>query len=126
MIALRQERSIPSKKLLARLLMKGQGIAGADRLSLAAPFAGLSDHILLKRVQDGFETGALGTLLATLEVGHLRIAGLDRNDCVAKTAVAARLRGYDVARLTKAVLPADLEAAPVTFKRLAKAGVPLG
>ncbi|MEL7177955.1 MAG: isochorismatase family protein [Pseudomonadota bacterium] len=124
-LALRQERSIPSKKLLARLLMKWQGIAGADRLSLAASFAGLSDHILLKRVQDGVETGAFCTLLTTLEVGHLRIAGLDCNDCVAKTTFAARLRGYDVARPTKAVLSTDLEAASVTFKRLAKAGVPL-
>ena len=78
-IALRQAWPIPSTKRLARLLIKGQGIAG-----------------------------------------------LDDTYYMVKTAVAARLRGYDVARLTKAVLPADLEAAPVTFKRLAKAGVPLG
>ncbi|WP_136442250.1 cysteine hydrolase family protein [Pacificoceanicola onchidii] len=95
-IALRQEWSIPSTKILARLTMKGQALEGTDGTELAPPFAPLPDHVLVKRVQDGFETGALDTLLARLDVGALRLVGLDLNYCVLKTALAARNRGYHV------------------------------
>lgn len=103
-VALRHEWSIPSTKLLARLTMKGQAIAGTSGTEIARPFAGLADHELLKRVQDGFESGELDALFADADVGHVRIVGLDYNFCVQKTALAARNRGYDVRAVTAATL----------------------
>lgn len=95
-VAVRQEWSIPSTKAVARLTMKGQAIAGSAGTELAAPFSNIADHVLVKRVQDAFETGALDALFAKRGVGKLRIVGLDLNYCVLKTALAARHRGYDV------------------------------
>ncbi len=95
-IALRQEWSIPSTKALARLAMKGQAIEGSAGTELAPPFASLPDHVIVKRVQDAFETGELDKLMKNLDVGTLRIVGLDFNYCVQKTALAARNRGYEV------------------------------
>jgi nicotinamidase/pyrazinamidase len=108
-IAVRQEWSIPSTKAIARLTMKGQAIEGSAGTELAEPFVGLADHVLVKRVQDAFETGALDTLLDKLGVGKLRIAGLDLNYCVLKTALAARNRGYAVT----VVKGGTLSAAPI-------------
>lgn len=96
-IALRQEWSHPSTKAVARLTMQGTAIAGTPGTELAEPFAALADHVVVKRVQDAFETGELDALLGDLEVGHLRLVGLDLNYCVLKTALAARNRGYEVA-----------------------------
>lgn len=95
-IALRQEWSIPSTKIVARLAMKGQAIAGSEGTELAERFASLPQHVLVKRVQDAFETGELDRLLQRLNVGKLRLVGLDLNYCVQKTALAAANRGYDV------------------------------
>ncbi|WP_299424504.1 isochorismatase family cysteine hydrolase [uncultured Shimia sp.] len=103
-IALRQEWSLPATKVIARLTMKGQAVAGTSGTEMAAPFVGYADHELVKRVQDGFETGALDELLAELNVGALRIVGLDYNYCVAKTALAAVRRGYDVTVVEPGVL----------------------
>mgnify|MGYP001432954816 CR=1 FL=1 len=122
-IALRQEWSIPSTKLVARLMMKGQAIAGSAGTEVAAPFSGLADHMIVKRVQDAFETGELDQLLKTLNVGSLRIAGLDGNYCVAKTAEAAILRGYAVELAKEAILTADPKAGQKTFAALANMGV---
>lgn len=105
-IALRQEWSIPVTKVIARLTMKGQAVAGTEGTELAPTFADLPDHVLVKRVQDGFETGELDKLLADLNVGHLRIVGLDLNYCVLKTALAARNRGYEVTTVTQGTLAA--------------------
>ncbi|MEM1130413.1 MAG: isochorismatase family protein [Pseudomonadota bacterium] len=105
-VAVRQEWSLPSTKLLARLAMKGRAVAGTAGTELAAPFDGLADHVLVKRVQDAFETGALDPLLQKLDVGALRLVGLDFDHCVAKTARAARRRGFDVAVVTQATLSA--------------------
>jgi len=107
-IAVRQEWSIPSTRILARLTMKGQAVEGTPGTQMAKPFAGLADHEVVKRVQDAFETGALDDLLAILDVGRLRLVGLDFNHCVQKTALAARNRGYEVT----IVRPATLSAAP--------------
>lgn len=122
-IAVRQEWSIPSTKAVARLAMKGQALEGSAGTELAAPFAGLVDHVLVKRVQDAFETGALDALLTHLGVGRLRIAGLDLNYCVLKTALAARNRGYEV----MVVKEATLSAAPTdrTEKQMVAHGVAL-
>ncbi|KIC50027.1 isochorismatase family cysteine hydrolase [Tateyamaria sp. ANG-S1] len=123
-IAMRQEWSIPSTKAIARLLMKGQAVAGTPGTELAAPFANLAEHILVKRVQDSFETGALEPLLADLNVGRLRLVGLDFNYCVLKTALAARQRGYDVEVITQGTLAAASTAK--SEDRLRHAGVALG
>lgn len=107
-IAVRQEWSLPVTKMLARLTMKGQAVTGTAGTELAKPFQELVDHEIVKRVQDGFETGALDTLLAQLDVGHLRVVGLDGQYCVAKTAQGALLRGYQV----DLVLPGILSGVP--------------
>lgn len=95
-IAIRQEWSLPSTKAVARLTMKGQALEGSDGVELAQDFTGLPDHMIVKRVQDAFETGELDALLERLDVGQLRLVGLDFNFCVQKTALAARNRGYHV------------------------------
>ena len=103
-IAVRQEWSIPSTMVVARLAMKGQAVKGTPGTQLAEPFAGMADHVLVKRVQDAFETGELDALLSSLGVGRLRIVGLDLNHCVQKTALAARNRGYEVTIIEKGTL----------------------
>ncbi len=113
-IAVRQVWSIPSTKVIARLTMKGQAVEGTPGTEIAAPFDGLFDHVLIKRVQDAFETGELDALLETLDVGKLRIVGLDMTYCVAKTALAARQRGYEVTIVTQATLAANQAAAERT------------
>lgn len=95
-VALRQEWSIPSTKFIARVLMKGAAIEGSKGIELAGPFAELPDHQLVKRVQDGFETGELDDVLERLGVGQLRIVGLDFNYCVQKTALSAAQRAFRV------------------------------
>lgn len=105
-IAVRQEWSIPSTRAVAWLTMAGQAVEGRQGNEIAAPFQGLADHVLVKRVQDSFETGDLDDLLERLDVGRLRIAGLDLNYCVGKTALAARARGYDVTIIDRAALAA--------------------
>jgi len=106
-IALRQEWSIPSTKIVAKLMMNGDAIAGSNGTELAPPFVGLSDHVLVKRVQDAFETGELDAILKRLDVGKLRILGLDGNYCVAITAQAARRRGFEVEIVSSGVLIGD-------------------
>lgn len=103
-VAVRQEWSIPSTKVVARLAMKGQAIEGSAGTEIADVFASLPDHILVKRVQDAFETGELDALFEELGVGKLRIVGLDLNYCVQKTALAARSRGFDVTVVTDGTL----------------------
>lgn len=120
-IALRQEWSIPSTKVIARLAMKGQAVEGSPGVELAAPFSGLADHVLVKRVQDAFETGDLDRLLAALGVGSLRIVGLDFNYCVLKTALAARNRGYAVTVVKQGTLSANPTAQ--SEQRMATAGL---
>ena len=105
-IAVRQEWSIPSTKAVARLSMKGQAIEGSDGTELAPLFSDHPDHVIVKRVQDAFETGELDGLLKSLDVGALRLVGLDLNYCVFKSALAARNRGYDITVVTDGCLSA--------------------
>ncbi|MFD1697050.1 isochorismatase family protein [Roseibium aestuarii] len=121
-IAVRQEWSIPSTRVLARLVMKGQAIAGTSGTDLAAPFKAAPDHILIKRVQDAFETGELDRLLASLNVGTLRICGLDACYCVARTAQAGLARGFQVELASEAILATDETARQKAFKQLAAEG----
>ena len=120
-IALRQEWSIPSTKAVARLTMKGQAIEGSAGTELAEVFSSFPDYVIVKRVQDAFETGELDALLERLDVGKLRILGLDLNYCVQKTALAARNRGCEAA-IDKA---GTLSAAPTerTENRMISRGV---
>ena len=122
-IAIRQEWSLPSTKTVARLAMKSQAIEGTPGTELAEPFAEGAGHVLVKRVQDAFETGELDALLAKLDVGKLRVVGLDFNYCVHKTALAARNRGYEVT----VVKDGTLSAAPTrnTEQRMVSQGVVL-
>ena len=120
-IAVRQEWSIPSTKAVAKLSMKGQAIEGSDGTEIAEVFTSLPDHVLVKRVQDAFETGELDALLQRCDVGRLRLVGLDMNYCVQKTALAARNRGFDVT----VVKEGTLAAAPTESakKQMSSAGV---
>jgi nicotinamidase/pyrazinamidase len=122
-IAIRQEWSIPSTKAVARLTMKGQAIEGSDGTELAKQFSSLPEHVIVKRVQDAFETGELDALLARLDVGRVRLVGLDFNYCVQKTALAAKNRGYDVT----VVKDGTLAAAPTerAEKQMLSTGVAL-
>ncbi|UWR12472.1 cysteine hydrolase family protein [Sulfitobacter mediterraneus] len=124
-IALRQEWSIPATKVIARLAMKGAAVAGTEGIEIAPPFADKADHTLVKRVQDGFETGALDPLLKKLGVGHLHLMGLDTAYCVAKTALAARARGYQVTIDRRTILAADQKTADKALKQLEEKGVTL-
>lgn len=123
-IAVRQEWSLPSTVAVARLMMKGQAIKGSAGTELAKPFAALADHVLVKRVQDSFETGALDALLAQLGVGTLRIVGLDLNYCVLKTALAAKARGYDVTVVSAATL--STSPTDAAHQRMVSQGVAIG
>lgn len=105
-VAARQEWSIPSTKAIARMTMKGQAVEGTAGTELAEPFAEFADRVVVKRVQDAFETGELDALLEKLGVGRLRIVGLDLNYCVQKTALAARNRGYEVTVVKEGTLSA--------------------
>lgn len=101
--------------------MKGRAIEGTDGTEIAERFSSLPQHVIVKRVQDGFETGELDVLLKRFDVGKLRLVGLDLNYCVQKTALAAVNRGYDVT----VVKGGTLSAAPteVAEQRMTSAGV---
>lgn len=106
-IALRQEWSIPSTRVLARMFMGGKALAGGTGLELAAPFAGMADREVVKPIQDGFKTGELTHVLDEMGVGHLTIAGLDGIYCVNKTAQAALGRGFGVTLLADGIASAE-------------------
>jgi nicotinamidase-related amidase len=122
-IAVRQEWSIASTKAVARLTMRGQAIEGSAGTELAERFSSVPQHVIVKRVQDAFETGELDALLERLDVGKLRLVGLDLNYCVQKTALAAINRGYEVT----VVKDGTLSTAPTqgAEKRMTSAGVVL-
>lgn len=105
-IAVRQEWSGIGPRLIAWIAMKGHAVKASPGTELAAPFAGQADHVVTKRVQDGFETGELDVVLRVLRVGHLRIAGLDGTGSVARTAQAAINRGYEVTLVSDAIATA--------------------
>ncbi|UWP91585.1 cysteine hydrolase [Aliiroseovarius crassostreae] len=109
-------------RTFARIFMKGQGLAGQPGAELANPFVGMGEYEVIKRVQDGFETGALDTLLDQLNIGHVQIAGLDAALCVNKTAQAALARGYKVTLLQDGLLGALPKATAKAFETLKNAG----
>lgn len=124
-IALRHIWSLPVTKVLARLTMKGQAVEGTAGTEIAAPFQGLADEVLVKRVQDGFETAELDALLQRLNVGRLRVAGLDGEYCIARTVKAALNRGFEVQVLTAGVLTANPDKETAVMAELQQAGAVL-
>ncbi|MCK0097730.1 cysteine hydrolase [Yoonia sp. F2084L] len=124
-IGVRHEWSIPSTKAVAKLLGKGLAIEGTAGTELIAPLDDLADHTVVKRVQDAFETRELDGLLKQLAVGKLRIVGLDMNYCVAKTALAARQRGYEVEIIKQGVLTANQQMSEKTIDLLKRKQVTL-
>ena len=121
-IAVQQEWSQSATKMVAKLTMKGQAIAGSPGTEIAAPFVGMADHTLVKRVQDAFETGALDKLLADLDVGQLRVMGLDGLYCVARTAKAALGRGIKVTLVKKGILTSDSDKLTTVMQDLRDEG----
>ncbi|WP_167853490.1 cysteine hydrolase family protein [Roseovarius aestuariivivens] len=109
-IALRQEFSGLGFRLVARLLYRGEAIQGGPGTGLAEPFVGIADHVLVKSVQDGFESGELDVVLRVLRVGHLRILGLDGEHDVAKTAQGALNRGFEVTLVGDGIATARAKA----------------
>lgn len=103
-IALRHGWQTPGTRLMARMMLGGKGLAWASGTEIHPELAERVDHVVTKRVQDGFENAELGHLLDRQEIGQLRIAGLDGCYCVKKTALAAANRGYRVELLTDAIL----------------------
>lgn len=122
-IAVRQEWSIPSTTAIARMTMKGQAVEGTEGTEIAEPFAERVDYVVVKRVQDAFETEELDALFEKLGIGKLRVVGLDLNYCVHKTALAARNREYEVT----VVKDGTLSAAPTqrAEQRMTASGVEL-
>lgn len=116
-IALRHEWSGLGTRLVAHLQNQAGLVKGKPGTELAAPFADLADHMIVKRVEDGFETGELDALLQVLDVGHLRIMGRDGAHAVARTAQAALNRGYDVNLVADGVATAQ----PLRFQDVADA-----
>lgn len=124
-IAMRQEWSIFSTKILAWLTMKGKAIAGTKGTEIAELFSEYPDYVLTKRVQDSFETGELDTLLNELQVGTLWIVGLDTRYCVETTVKAALRRGYKVEVIEKGVIASDPEKGQKALEVLSRNGVVL-
>jgi len=105
-IALRHGWQTPGTRLMTRMMLGGKGLAWESGTEIHPEIVEQVDHVVTKRVQDGFENPELGALLGRLDVGHLRIAGLDGCYCVKKTALAAANRGYRVELLTDAIVTA--------------------
>ena len=116
-IALRQEWGGLAPRLIARLTRPGAPLKGGAGVALAAPFHGLADHVIVKRVEDGFETGELDALLDVLRVGRLRIMGRDGCAGVARTAQAALNRGYEVELIRDGIAASD----PAAFEDVLEA-----
>lgn len=95
-IAIRHGWQTASTRLVARLALKGKGIAWRKGTELHPAIEGLADHVVTKDRQDAFSNPELDRLLDRLQVGRLIIAGLDGVYCVAKTASGALNRGYRV------------------------------
>lgn len=102
-IALRHGWQTPGTRLMARMMLGGKGLAWAPGTEIHPNIASSVDHVVTKRVQDGFENPEFGSLLDRLDIGRLQIAGLDGCFCVKKTALAAAARGYHVTLLTDAI-----------------------
>jgi len=121
-IAIRQEWQGVMPRLIARLTRPGAPMRGGRGVELAAPFHGLADHVIIKRVEDGFETGELDILLEILRVGRLRLMGRDGCAGLARTAQAALNRGYEVELVRDGIATADSAAFESVIEALRSQG----
>lgn len=125
-IALRQEWRGLTSRLIARKTRPGAPLRGGAGTGLAAPFKGMADHVIVKRVEDGFETGALDQLLEVLQVGELRLVGRDGTDAVARTAQAGLNRGYTITLVRDAIATKDAAAFKAVQEALTSQGARIG
>ena len=125
-IALRQEWGGIAPRLIAQRTRPGAPLRKGRDTGLAAPFRGMADHVVVKRVEDGFETGELDQLLEVLQVGRLRFAGRDGAHAVARTAQAALNRGYDITLVRDAIAAGDAKAFAEAREALASQGAGIG
>ncbi len=121
-IALRQEWRGLGPRLIAGKTRRGAPLRGGADTGLADPFQGMADHVIIKRVEDGFETGELDQLLAVLQVGRLRLAGRDGAHAVARTAQAGLNRGYDITLVRDAIAAKDAAAFQAVQEALTSQG----
>lgn len=125
-IALRQEWRGLAPRLIARTTRHGAPLRGGPDTGLAAPFQGMADHVIVKRVEDGFETGALDQLLDVLHVGQLKLVGRDGIDAVARTAQAGLNRGYAITLVRDAIATKDAQAFKAVEEALTSQGARIG
>ena len=109
-VALRHEWSGVAPRVIAHVTRNGAAMKGSPEAGLAAPFVDMPDHVLVKRVEDGFETGALDALFDVLGVGAVRIVGCDGVHAVARTAQGALNRGYAVTLVGDAIATGQPDA----------------
>src|SRR6056297_65581 len=125
-IALRQEWRGLTPRLIARKTRPGAPLRAGPGTGLAAPFTGMADHVIVKRIEDGFETGALDQLLEVLQVGKLRLVGRDGIDAVARTAQAGLNRGYNITLIRDAIASKDAQAFKAVQEALTSQGARIG
>ncbi len=121
-IALRQEWRGLAPRLIARKTRPGAPLRGGPDTELADPFKGMADHVIVKRVDDGFETGALDQLFEVLHVGRLKLVGRDGMEAVARTAQAGLNRGYDITLIRDGIATKDAQAFKAVQEALTSQG----
>ena len=97
----------PQGAVLSFLTAGGAGRPGKPGSALLRELEVAADHVIVKRVQDSFESGELDRLFTELAIGDLHIAGLDGLYCVDATARAALQRGYGVSLVENGILSSD-------------------
>jgi nicotinamidase-related amidase len=121
-IAVRQEWRGLMPRLIARLTRPGAPMRGGADVELAPAFRGMADHVIVKTVEDGFETGELDALLDVLRVGRLRLVGREGCAGLARTAQAALNRGYEVELVRDGIATADSAAFDAVLEALTSQG----
>ena len=97
----------PQGALLSSLTAGGAGRPGKPGSALLRELEVAADLVIVKRVQDSFESGELDRHFAESKIGDLQIAGLDGLYCVCATARAALQRGYGVSLIENGILSSD-------------------
>ncbi|EDM69815.1 hypothetical protein RAZWK3B_10647 [Roseobacter sp. AzwK-3b] len=121
-IALRQEWHGLMARLIVRLTRPGAPTRGSADVELAPAFRGMADHVIVKPVEDGFETGALDALLDMLRVGRLRLVGREGCAGLARTAQGALNRGYEVELVRDGIAATDSAALDAVLEALTSQG----
>lgn len=101
--------STPQGAVLSYLTAGGAGLPGKSGSEVLPSILQAADRVIVKSVQDSFESGELDRLLAEESIGELHITGLDGLYCVNSTAKAALQRGYRVSLVTRGILASNKE-----------------